>query len=137
MAVFEGFAWDGPFPSITHLQFDQSDPSAGLTMKYASELEEKTKNFKKDISRIHANNYKHLAEIKHKKLDSLLKTENNLFNPVEVEKTLKRAKIEAYDEAREIRRNKNKNKRSNYNQERNKRRRSPSGEQEHRERHRR
>ena len=139
VAVFEGFARDGPFPSITHLQFDQSDPSAGLTMKYAnaSELEEKTKNVKKDIWMIHANNYKHLAEIEHKKLESLLNTANDLFNPVEVEKTLKRAKIEAYNKAREIRRNKNKNERRNNNQEGNKRRRSPSREREHGERHRR
>ena len=130
VAVFEGFARDGPFPSITHLQFDQSDPSAGLTMKHNSKSEEKNKELQKDICMIHANNYKDLAEIEHKKLDSLLKTANDLFNPVEVEKTLKRAKIKSYNKARQIRRNEDKNKRCNNNQEGNKRRRSPSRERE-------
>ena len=122
VAVFEGFARDGPFPSITHLRFDQEDPSTGLTMTYANNLEEITKKFKKDICTIHANNFNHLANIEQNKINNLIKTASEIFDENAVQETLKRAKIHAFDKAREIRRNKNRNR----NQNNNKRRRSPS-----------
>ena len=126
VAVFEGFERDGPFPSITHLKFDQDDPSTGLTMTFASALGEKTKQFKKDICLIHAKNFHHLAEIEQNKITTLIKTANEIFDPKAVEETLKRAKIQAFNKAREIRRNKNKRRNHNNPQGGNKRRRSPS-----------
>ena len=128
--IFEGFATDGPFPSITSFQFKE-DPQTSPTRKFADQLDSATRSFKETICKIHASNYEHLATNELAKINTLVKEANTMYDNTLVQDTVKRAKIHAFNKAREIRRLKNKKKNrsnENHNNENNrdKRRRSPS-----------
>ena len=125
--IFEGFATDGPFPTITSLQF-QEDPQTGLTRKYSEELNEATRNFKEKICNIHARNFEHLATNELMKIKTLTTEATNIYGESVVKDTLQRARAHAFNKAREIKRLKkhNKNRRNNASREAHKRIRSPS-----------
>ena len=121
--IFQGFAADGPFPSLTSFQF-REDPHTGLTRKCSAELDEATQKFKERICEIHAKNYANLATNEITKINALISEAGEIFDERKLHETLQEAKIHAFNKAREIRRRKNQNK----NKEKNalKRKRSPS-----------
>ena len=119
VGIFEGFATDGPFPSVANFNF-QDDPQTGLTRKFASELNDATQTYKEKICKIHARNYGHLATNELNKINSLLAEARELYDNKLLKETLQRAKIDAFNKAREIRR------RKNSNQKKRKHTRSPS-----------
>ena len=121
--IFEAFATDGPFPSVTSFNF-MDDPQTGLTRKFVDELEVATRNFKKKICRIHAKNYEHLATTELKKINTLLQEAKSIYDATLVQDTVKRAREQVFTNTREIKRQKNKNK--NRTSDQAKRRRSPS-----------
>ena len=58
--ILQGFAENGPFPSITNFRF-QDDPHTGPTRKCARELDDATQKYKETICKVHARNYASLA----------------------------------------------------------------------------
>ena len=77
--ILEGFATDGPFPSITSFGFKE-DPQTGLTRKFVDELEVATMNFKETICQIHANNYQHLATNEIEKINTLVHEAKTIYS---------------------------------------------------------
>ncbi len=132
--IFEGFATDGPFPSITSLQF-QSDPQTGLTRKFADELEQQTRQYKEKICTIHAKNFAHLATSELEKINALVHEANTIYDHALVQDALKRAREHAFNKARETKRRKHRNRTNNTNNG-DKRRRSPSRGRSREKRHR-
>ena len=121
--IFQGFATDGPFPSLTSFQF-REDPHTGLTRKCSAELDEATQNFKERICEIHAKNYTSLATNELTKINALMSEAGEIFDETKLRETLQEAKKHAFNKAREIRRRKNQNKQKEKNAS--KRKRSPS-----------
>ena len=105
--IFEGFATDGPFPSVTSFRF-QDNPQTGLTRKFVAELDGAVQAFKEEICRIHSRNFTHLAVNEIKKINALTAEAKQLYNTKLGQETVQRARTHAFYKARENRRQKNK-----------------------------
>ena len=69
-----------------------------------------TRKFKETICRIHAKNYQHLATNEIKKINTLVQEAKTIYNNTLIQETLQRAREQALNNAREIKRQKTKTK---------------------------
>ncbi len=102
--IFEGFADNGPFTSMTTLLFP-IDPHNGLSRSCLDRLDVLIKNLKINICNLHAKNYEETAKKKWREIYTLINDANTTFREDQINEIVVEAKQKALNKAQLLKRN--------------------------------
>ena len=102
--IFQGFADNGPFPSMTTILFP-TDPHNGLSRSCSDRLDVLIRNLKVDICNLHAENYEDMAKTKWREINTLINNAKTAFGEEQINEIVIQSKQRAFNKAQLLKRN--------------------------------